>query len=378
VEGSAFRKFGAGNKETLPRKNLRKSLVDFYNKFFSSNVMKLVVYGREDVGALELIIKRIFSSIPNKNLETPSYVSLSPFSPSHNTNLYFKMVPTLRQRELRLSWCFNQSSEIKPEDKRSVDFMIHLLSYRGTNSLYTTLKSTGLAADLNVNIQRHASSFMIFEIVITLKGKETSESGIERLLAVVGNYLNAIRCSKRNKQAYEECCKVSLFKFHYDRNIEINSETLLNYINTMRDPTVAEKNILVDDYVWGEFKEESLVNFINDLFNLKALNVLLLDKELKGKCPLQDKHFGTQYDKQEIPESWIKAFGENHEALELPSENPFLPQQTKVFLTESNTEDMPKLPQRIIPGKGNIVWFKQDNWFKLPRLYVNLRVYINR
>lgn len=42
-KNSEFCKFGDGNKQSLKLKNLRQYLIDFYNKYYSSNLMKLVM-----------------------------------------------------------------------------------------------------------------------------------------------------------------------------------------------------------------------------------------------------------------------------------------------------------------------------------------------
>jgi insulysin len=44
--GHPYGKFSTGDKSTLSSPDLRKMLFDFYNSHYSSNLMKMVVYGR--------------------------------------------------------------------------------------------------------------------------------------------------------------------------------------------------------------------------------------------------------------------------------------------------------------------------------------------
>lgn len=47
--GHPYNKFSTGNKESLGNPNLREMLFNFYNSKYSSNLMKLVVYGQSDI-----------------------------------------------------------------------------------------------------------------------------------------------------------------------------------------------------------------------------------------------------------------------------------------------------------------------------------------
>ena len=51
-KGHPYSKFSTGDKTTLSNPNLRKMLFDFYNSNYSSNLMKMVVYGKENVDQL--------------------------------------------------------------------------------------------------------------------------------------------------------------------------------------------------------------------------------------------------------------------------------------------------------------------------------------
>ncbi len=50
--GHPYNKFSTGNKESLSCPNLREMLFKFYNNSYSSNLMKLVVYGQMDIDSL--------------------------------------------------------------------------------------------------------------------------------------------------------------------------------------------------------------------------------------------------------------------------------------------------------------------------------------
>ena len=54
---SHYHKFSTGDKNTLGNPNLRDMLFKFYQNHYSANLMKLVVYGQQDIETLTNQVK---------------------------------------------------------------------------------------------------------------------------------------------------------------------------------------------------------------------------------------------------------------------------------------------------------------------------------
>ena len=73
-EGHPISKFSTGNLQTLgeaPKAlnlNIRDLMIEFHKKYYSANMMKLVLYGNRPLDAMETWAENMFSSIPNKDL----------------------------------------------------------------------------------------------------------------------------------------------------------------------------------------------------------------------------------------------------------------------------------------------------------------------
>lgn len=78
-EGHPLNSFSTGNLETLgngPQSrgvNTRDVVIDFYQKYYSANLMKLVVYGKESLDTMEQWVTAKFSAVPNKELTRPVF-----------------------------------------------------------------------------------------------------------------------------------------------------------------------------------------------------------------------------------------------------------------------------------------------------------------
>lgn len=64
-EEHPYHKFSTGDKTTLANPNLREMLFNFYNSHYSANIMKLVVYGQEDVDVLAKSVLEKFKDVKN-------------------------------------------------------------------------------------------------------------------------------------------------------------------------------------------------------------------------------------------------------------------------------------------------------------------------
>lgn len=83
-----YHKFGIGSLKTLsivPKEkgiNIREELLKFHHKWYSSNIMTLVILGKESLDELEKLGKSLFLSVPNHNVEQPEWKE-HPYGPEH-------------------------------------------------------------------------------------------------------------------------------------------------------------------------------------------------------------------------------------------------------------------------------------------------------
>ena len=75
-----FNSFSTGNADTLMKTpeslglNPRDIVIEFYKKYYSSNIMKLAVYGKDSLDTMQKWVEEKFSAIPDKNCAPLRYV----------------------------------------------------------------------------------------------------------------------------------------------------------------------------------------------------------------------------------------------------------------------------------------------------------------
>jgi len=62
-----FNKFGVGSLETLKHSSIRDDMIKFYQKHYSSNVMKVVLFSNKSVDEICDMARSAFSKVPNIN-----------------------------------------------------------------------------------------------------------------------------------------------------------------------------------------------------------------------------------------------------------------------------------------------------------------------
>ena len=105
-----YHRFGWGNKRSLvdlPKAagtDMRAALVGFHGRFYSSNIMSLVIVGKESLDTLQRWISDSFGETPNRQIDRPRVTSsAAPIEPSR-LPMRLTARPLEQSRQLGLGW----------------------------------------------------------------------------------------------------------------------------------------------------------------------------------------------------------------------------------------------------------------------------------
>ncbi|KAJ0400789.1 hypothetical protein P43SY_004884 [Pythium insidiosum] len=115
-----YRRFGWGNHKSLFQNaqrdgiDVRDTILKFYQRYYSANLMKLVVCGEDSLDDMETWVRASFTAIPNKNIERPTFQHVGPpFGEGVDVNpLLCRVVPVRDIHTLHLiglpGWIFEE------------------------------------------------------------------------------------------------------------------------------------------------------------------------------------------------------------------------------------------------------------------------------
>lgn len=175
--------FNIGNLKSLrdlPLENgvdIRKELLEFHEKFYSANVMKLVILGkgiishiqltRDTLDNLEQLVRPLFSPIKNNNREKDfEGCGKIVAYPKDKLPAWYHIVPVADVHELQIVWpipSLEQNWREKPDR-----YLGHLLGHESNGSLFALLKKRGWAIQLVAGTTYRAADIESFTVGISL------------------------------------------------------------------------------------------------------------------------------------------------------------------------------------------------------------------
>ncbi len=144
--------FATGNLDVLKIQpesrgiNVRQKFIEFYEKHYSANRMKLVILGREPLDVLEAWAAEFFSAVRNKNLPPNRWEEVVPWGPEQLGTLCFAK-PVMDSRELDLSFPLIDEEDLF--ESQPSRYISHLIGHEGPGSIMSYIKSKGWANALS-------------------------------------------------------------------------------------------------------------------------------------------------------------------------------------------------------------------------------------
>ncbi|XP_073964401.1 insulin-degrading enzyme-like [Choristoneura fumiferana] len=362
-----YHKFGTGNRETLetiPKEkgiDVRKELLKFHDKWYSANIMALVVTGKESLDELEAMVVPLFSAVEDTSVVAPSWQE-HPFPPS----LRRKRAYCLPVKDLRsLSIDFPIPDTRKHYKSGPGHYLSHLLGHEGPGSLLSELKARGWCNSLVGGTRIGARGFGFFGVQVDL-----TENGVEHIddiVVLVFQYIAMLRATKPQRWVWEEQRDLMAMEFRFKDAQEPRS-LVTSHVSLVQEFPM--EDVLSAYYLLTEWRPE-LIDELLDLLTPENVRVGIVAKCFGDKCTQVEPWYGTKYLQEDIDPATIKQWKsvEPIPALHLPPLNEFIP--ARLELEKGLDPTCEAVAPAIVKDTPLMrLWFKQDNEFKLPKAFL--------
>jgi secreted Zn-dependent insulinase-like peptidase len=361
-----FSKFNVGNLETLTDDKqvpLRQDLIDFHQRYYSADKMKLVVVGQESVQQLRALVEQKFNGIPNrsgsKNKNLAASVAQSKDNQPYPDDLLparINITPVKAVRSLRLQFPIDNPKSAYRQ--KPVQYIANLIGFEGPGSLLSYLKTQGWAESLSASQGFSGEGFALFELNIGLT--ETGLNHINEITRAVFEQIALIRSQGIEAWRFHEQARLNELAFMYEEN-RANIHLVSSLSRRMHDYPMHE--VLSAPYQMDQFDPELIQTYLQMLTPGNLL-MLVVAKELQ--TDQKTKWYGTPYSRLNISmedqKLWLQPISAG--ALQLPAENPFIPDNL-ILLTPPEEQEV--IPEQIFKHNGLTLWYKFDNSFGTPR-----------
>jgi len=372
-DSNPYKKFGTGCNQTLDRPDIGNHVRDFFNKYYSSDIMTLCVISKHDISTIKDIIGKIYSEIPNKGIR--SYLNKRPYDLPYiapNKQFLYKVVPVKSEYHLKLYW----SIVDQPNPKTSAyGFISHLLGNEVKNTIHHILYGKKYIKRLSSSAGISNDSFRLFGIHI-----ELTELGFENWKSIVDLIYAYIQMLKNNISnphmalLHENIRSLNIYSTDYfikssplDRIMMIS-----DYLNESRiDP----KQILIINKLDCSYADEEYIeNFKSALDMLNPTNCSIMLKSPtydQDICPNTIEFYpGSKYSIEPFMyEPSDHDINNIITELELPPTNDYISTSTKMI-------DQNMTKPEIIDSDRALIFALYTNKFKTPDAIIDLDIYL--
>ena len=351
-------KFTVGNLQTLAdnqQSDIRKELINLYDKYYSANLMKLVVLGKQPIEQLQSMVSQRFSSIENKQVQISPY--RAPFIEPSRLPMQVNFRPLKDSRELSLLFELPKLEaywQIKPGQ-----YLASMIGYEGQGSLLQALKDKGWADSLSAGVileDRGAGLFSI-DIGLTPQGYEAREQILIELFA----WLKLIR--EKGIQGWRQLEYAAIGDMQFRFAEKQDPAAYATYL-AAKMHRYSGSELLRAPYVSNVFDRSVIEAIAAQLTPSKMLLfVAAPDIDVKAKS----KYYQTDYWSKSLDSKFINRLEAAIPTLQLSlaGKNPYIPED--LDLIDSKSGRIPKLIQK---KPGLRVWYHQNAQFGVPKAQI--------
>lgn len=310
-----YSKFSSGSKDTLDIPDIREKVINFFNKYYSSNIMYLCVLGNQSIDVLEKMVTKVFGLIKNNDVKIPKYDKFFDITPQ-----ICKFVQLERIEKISITWEFK-----KPIDE-GYFYTKYLITSHDRNSLGDILYSKNLVSNINFYFDNIDDETYICELNVELIGSPDKNEILEH----IADYLHFIK-KGINKKYYDYIKTSKEISFFYGERdpmeelIDIITYAMHEYGKTIPMEKILLFNLLTNDY--SEEVEKRIYDFIDSL-KFKNAVIMMCSKLYKSECNLVDKRYNVQYKLEfELPK--LNKF-DSIKTFEFPSDNKYISRNIKI------------------------------------------------
>ena len=366
-----YHHFSTGNLETLrdePRKrgvDIRKEFIDFHDRNYSANQMKLVVLGRESLNELESWVADLFAGVRNKDLPKKRWDGPQPYSEAEYLTQVFAK-PVMDSRSLEIN--FPYQDEEAMYDTQPSRYISHLIGHEGPGSILAYIKAKGWANGLSAGSLPTCPGSAFFTVSVKL-----TEEGLEKyqeIVKVLFQYIALIKEQPPQKWIFDEIKGMAEVDFRFQQKSPASSFTS-KMSGQMQKPLPRERLLSGSSLVPifdGAAISKGLACLRTDNYRLT-----IVSQHFPGDWDQKEKWYGTEYKIESIPADFEVAVREAGKAtsqtripeLFLPHVNEFIP--TKLDVEKHEVSEPAKAPKLIRNDEEARTWWKKDDQFWVPK-----------
>ncbi|KAK3939917.1 Metalloenzyme, LuxS/M16 peptidase-like protein [Diplogelasinospora grovesii] len=367
-----FCHFSTGNLETLKTLpeargiNVRDKFIEFYEKNYSANRMKLCVLGREPLDVLESWVSEYFSDVKNKDLKPNRWADEVPL-PKDLLGIQCFAKPVMDSRELNLIFPF-LDEEFLYESQPS-RYISHLIGHEGPGSIMAYVKSMGWANGLSAGaypVSPGTPGLFDCQIRLTEEGLQN----YKEIIKVFFQYVALLRETEPQEWIFEEQKGMADVDFKFKQKTPASRFT--SKISSQMHKPLPREWLLTLGSKLRKFDAKLIKEGIACL-RPDNFRVTIVSRDMPGSWDKKEKWYGTEHSYETIPDDFMEEIRraaacpakDRVAKLHLPHKNQFIP--TKLEVEKKDVKEPAVAPRIVRNDELCRTWYKKDDTFWVPK-----------
>ncbi|KAJ2067654.1 metalloprotease [Coemansia sp. S2] len=377
--GHPYSKFKIGNIKTLQQGakdhglDLHKELLKFYNKYYSSDIMKLVVYGNHTLDQLVEWAASKFSNVKSRGDSVQRIVDHPVSAEFLGKAVYYETVNDTHTMSI-----YFPVPDVKAMYRSDpFNYIFHLISHKGHGSITAHLKKKGWATGLSV-FTSIGENKGLNEFNIAISATPEGLDRYEDILRVVFAYVQMLVSSGPQEWIQQDVS--SMMKIDFNNEDKIDAiPWVTNYAYLIHNEYVAPEHILSKDKAYEMFDFDTILHCLSFISpdNFRVFIGALKHKSVD--CSEIEPYFGAAYHVDSLSADLLGELARddiNVDGLSLPEKNAFIPDD--LFIKNPNMLGTAVVlrPTLLRLNDSFELWFKQDDQFNTPKgsIYLCIKV----
>lgn len=304
-----FSMFATGDKNTLAKAD-RDIVMDFYQKHYSSNLMRLVLMSNLQGDDLQKLAESYFQDVPNKKIEKPTFEDKLFI---HGPTPKVHQVETVRDHDyLKIS--FDMPDDMPYWESKPTQFLAQLLGDEGEGSLLSYLKEKGWALGLETS-----TWWRMFHVRVHLT--EEGLAAYEEIIKATFSYIKLMKKEGLKKYVFDE--RQIMAQAELD-NMEPKSSMSRASQFSASMLYFPVETFLKDYYLYHKYSPEEFAKFLSFLRTDNMQVTLFSKQHVEGNL---EPYYGIAFRSQDMEQEMVKEI-ETTEILSrfrYPEPNPYVP-----------------------------------------------------
>ena len=355
---SPYARFFVGNLDSLADRQdskVRDDLIDFYNKYYSANIMGLTVVGKEPLPVLRAWVEEKFAAVADKNA--------LPYAPEEQELLYLPsqlpvkvdVVPLKKLHTLTLT--FPIPSQRANYQVKPVSYLAHFIGDEGQASLHGLLREKGWITALSAGGQNLDDVQGVFSVNMDLT--ESGAQKVPEITRYLFQYIDLLGSKGIERWRFDELRRKSELDFRFQEKMPAGSYATTLSSKLLHYPA---RDILRGGNLLQTW-DPQLLNDLLGYLRPDNLAMTLVDPALKTDAV--EPYYQVSYSISKIAGEQLAQWRPKAimPQLALPQPNPFLPEKAELKLLAQGSE----IPVALEQASGRALWYQQDEQFGVPK-----------